>query len=260
MASIGTGYDLSSTTFSPDGRVFQVEYAGKAVESSGTVVGVRCVDGVVLAVEKMIVSKMLVPGTTRRSHIVDKHAVLSVCGLVSDGRVLVGRARQEAEQYKDLYGHPIPGEILAARLADFVHLYTLHWHVRPFGCAVLLAVNDPTLGNQLYLIEPSGVCYRYHACAFGKGRQAAKTDLEKIPLKSITCEQAVTELAKIIVAVHDEAKDKNYELEMIWVKENPHECEGKPGLLAQMVPREFVESAQAAAKAAAADDDDMDDE
>lgn len=256
MASIGTGYDLSSTTFSPDGRVFQVEYAGKAVENSGTVVGVRCVDGVVLAVEKMMSSKMLVSGTARRSHIIDKHAALSVCGLIPDGRVIVSRARGEAEQYKDLYGHPIPGEILAGRLADFVHLYTLHWHVRPFGCAILLAVTDPSKGHQLYLIEPSGVFYRYHACAFGKGRQAAKTDLEKLPLGSITCEQAVSDLAKIIVSVHDETKDKNYELEMLWVKGDVEDVEGKGQTVAQTVPKNLVESAHSAAKAAALDDDD----
>lgn len=260
MASIGTGYDLSSTTFSPDGRVFQVEYAGKAVENGGTVVGVRCVDGVVLAVEKKVISKMLIAGTVRRSHIVDSHAAISVCGLVSDGRVLVERARSEAENYKDFYGHEIPGPVLAGRLADFVHLYTLHGHVRPFGCAILLAITDPENGPQLYLIEPSGVSYRYHACAFGKGRQAAKTDLEKLPLKTITCEEAVKELAKIIVSVHDEAKDKDYELEMMWIKD-PESDRAKSQRKASPVPPDMIKAAHDAAKAAAEeDDDDMDEE
>lgn len=262
MASLGTGYDLSSTTFSPDGRVFQVEYAGKAVENSGTVLGIRCKDGVVLAVEKMVISKMLVEGTQRRSHIIDSHAALSVCGLVADGRVIVSRARQEAEQYKDFYGYPIPGSVLADRLAHFVHLYTLHWHVRPFGCAVMLAVKDEDGGDpQLYLIEPSGVCYRYFACAFGKGRQAAKTDLEKLDLKNITCDEAVNELAKIIVSVHDDAKDKDYELEMIWVKDPP--ADSKITRAASAVPKDIVNTAWEAAKAAKAaedEDDDMDDE
>jgi 20S proteasome subunit alpha 7 len=257
MASIGTGYDLSSTTFSPDGRVFQVEYAGKAVENSGTVLGIRCTDGVVLAVEKMVISKMLIPGTVRRSHLVDAHACVTVCGLVSDGRVLVNRARQEAEQYKDFYGHAIPGPVLASRLADFVHLYTLHWHVRPFGCALLLAVTDPENGPQLYLIEPNGVGYRYHACSFGKGRQASKTELEKLPLGNISCEEAVKELAKIIVGVHDEAKDKDYELEMVWVKDVPGGKSDAPK--AGAVPKELVEAAHEAAKAAA-EEDSMDDD
>ena len=70
MSSTGAGYDLSPTTFSPDGRIFQVEYATKAVENSGTAIGVRCTDGVVLGVEKLLASKLLVPGSNRRLHTV----------------------------------------------------------------------------------------------------------------------------------------------------------------------------------------------
>ncbi|PXF47409.1 hypothetical protein BWQ96_02740 [Gracilariopsis chorda] len=258
MASIGTGYDLSSTIFSPDGRVFQIEYATKAVENSGTCMGIRCKDGVLLAVEKTIISKMLVPGSLRRAHIVDKHASLVVCGLISDGRVIVDRAREECENYLDFYGRPIPGAILADRLAHFVHLYTLHWSVRPFGCAILLGVhNGEKQGAQLYMIEPSGVSYRYFACAYGKGKQAARTELEKLSLNDkqaspqISCEQAVKDLAKIVVSVHDDSKDKEYEIEMIWVRD------GKP---AAMVPRDVVQKVHDEAKREAEADSDMEDE
>lgn len=245
MASIGTGYDLSSTTFSPDGRVFQIEYAGKAVENSGTVLGMRCSDGVVMAVEKAIVSKMLVHGTLRRSHIVDRHATVAICGLISDGRVIVNQARDECERYREFYGRDIPGKVLADRLAHFVHLYTLHWHVRPFGCAVVVGVCEDD-GAELYLIEPSGVCYRYYACAFGKGKQAARTELEKLDFKdkqgnpSMNCEEAVKALARILVRVHDEEKEKEYEIEMIWVRSTEKR--------AQMVPGELVKKAQQDAK------------
>lgn len=254
MASIGTGYDLSSTTFSPDGRVFQVEYASKAVENSGTCLGIRCRDGVVLAVEKTIISKMLVPGTLRRSHLIDHHATMVVCGLISDGRVIVDHARSEAERYSDFYGRPIPGHVLADRVAHFMHLYTLHWHVRPFGCAVLLGVGgegDP----ELYMVEPSGVCYRYHACAYGKGKQAARTELEKLKLNesgkaTFTCEQGIETLVKILVKIHDEGKDKDYEIEVI---------RAGLGQDAKMVSRDEVDKYHAEAKAEA-EADDMDDD
>lgn len=254
MASIGTGYDLSSTTFSPDGRVFQVEYAAKAVENSGTCLGLRCSDGVVIAVEKTIVSKMLVPGTLRRAHIIDRHATLVVCGLISDGRVIVNHARKEAERYRDFYGRAIPGDVLADRVAHFVHLYTLHWHVRPFGCAVLLGIADVE-GSQLYLVEPSGISYRYYGCAFGKGKQAARTELEKLKLNeggkpAFTCEQAIKELARILVKIHDDTKDKEDEIEMIQVGIESN---------ASMVGRDIVEKVHAEAKAEA-DADEMDDE
>lgn len=258
MASIGTGYDLSSTTFSPDGRVFQIEYAAKAVENSGTCLGLRCKDGVLLALEKTIVSKMLVPGTLRRAHIVDKHASIVICGLISDGRVIVDRARKECENYKDFYDKAIPGAVLADRLAHFVHLYTLHWHVRPFGCAILLGVNEGGgEKGELYMVEPSGISYRYYACAYGKGKQAARTELEKLKLNDkegnpqISCDQAIKDLAKIVVNVHDDSKDKEYEIEMIWIKDN----EG-----AAMVPRDLVRKVHDEAKKEAEADSDMDEE
>lgn len=256
MASIGTGYDLSSTTFSPDGRVFQIEYAAKAVENSGTCLGLRCNDGVLLAVEKTIVSKMLVPGTLRRAHIIDKHATVAICGLISDGRVIVNHARTECERYREFYGCLIPGHILADRIAHFVHLYTLHWHVRPFGCAILLAVHTDD-GPELYLIEPSGVSYRYYACAFGKGKQAARTELEKLKLNGpdgsplFSVDQGVDELARILVSVHDDTKDKDYEIEMICIKDGKSAC---------MVDRTVVQKAHDTAKKEAEEDSDMEDD
>lgn len=256
MASIGTGYDLSSTTFSPDGRVFQIEYAAKAVENSGTCLGIRCKDGVVLAVEKTIISKMLVPGTLRRAHIIDQHATLAVCGLISDGRVIVDRARQECHQFKDFYGRPIPGRILAERVAHFVHLYTLHWHVRPFGCAVLLGVGSGD-DAELYMVEPSGISYGYYACAYGKGKQAARTELEKLALNDkegnaiMSSDNAVKELVKVLVQVHDGTKDKEYEIEMIRV-----DVGGK----AKMVERETVLKLTEEAKKEAEADSDMEDD
>lgn len=251
MASIGTGYDLSSTTFSPDGRVFQIEYAAKAVENSGTCLGIRAKDGVVIAVEKTVISKMLVAGTLRRAHIIDKHATIAICGLLPDGRVIVDHARKECANYKEFYGRNMPGSVLADRIAHFIHLYTLHWHVRPFGCAVIMGVHENNK-SELYMIEPSGVSYRYYACAFGKGKAAARTELEKLSLcvkgdEGLSMDEAVDALAKVLVGVHDDAKDKEYELEMI--------CVGEKG--AKMVPRERVKEVHERAKKEAEDDSDM---
>jgi len=102
MASSGSGYDLSSSTFSPDGRIFQVEYAAKAVENSGTALGLRCADGVVLCVEKPLANRMLVAKTTgRRVHTIDEHAGVAITGFVGDGRQIVNRAREEASNYEE---------------------------------------------------------------------------------------------------------------------------------------------------------------
>ncbi|XWS52672.1 hypothetical protein CRYUN_Cryun11dG0091000 [Craigia yunnanensis] len=100
MSSIGTGYDLSVTTFSPDGRVFQIEYAGKAVDNSGTVIGIKCKDGIVMGVEKLIASKMMLPGSNRRIHSVHRHSGMAVAGLAADGRQIVARSKSEATNYE----------------------------------------------------------------------------------------------------------------------------------------------------------------
>jgi 20S proteasome subunit alpha 7 len=97
MAGVGSGYDLTTTTFSPEGRVYQVEYATKAVEQSGTVIGIRCVDGVVLAVENLRGVKLLRPDSLRRIFAVDRHIGIAVAGIGPDGRHMVGRARSDKD-------------------------------------------------------------------------------------------------------------------------------------------------------------------
>lgn len=126
--------------FSPDGRVFHIEYVAKAVENSFTLVGLGFRDGVVLAVQKTVVSKILLHGSMRRAHVVNVHAVLAMCGLISDRRVIVDRVRNECEQYRKIYARAMPSRVLVARLASFVNLYALYGRLRPFGCAIQLAV------------------------------------------------------------------------------------------------------------------------
>jgi len=195
MSASGSGYDLSVTTFSPDGRVFQVDYANKAVEKSGTAIGVRCKDGVVLGMEKPIISKMLVEGSNRRIFTVDYHCGITLSGLAADGKQIVNRGRSEARSFRSFYGTEIPGNVLADRLAGFVHMYTLYWYLRPFGASVLIASYDSD-GPQLHMIEPAGVCYRYWACAIGKNKMGAKTELEKIKFDQITVAKLSMKLQK----------------------------------------------------------------
>jgi len=246
MSSIGTGYDLSATTYSPDGRVFQVEYADKAVENSGTAIGLRVKDGVVLAVEKLVLSKMLEPGTNRRLHTADRHVGVAVSGLIADGRQLVKRAQAEALNYRSFYGDSISGKVLCERVSSFVQLYTLYGSVRPFGCSILLACMDKK-GPQLFMIDPSGTSWGYYACAIGKGARAAKTELEKLKLSEMTAREAIKEAARIIYMVHDDVKDKAFELELSWVCTETNE-------LHRMVPTELHEEAERLAKAALEDE------
>ncbi|GBC53813.2 N-terminal nucleophile aminohydrolase [Rhizophagus irregularis DAOM 181602=DAOM 197198] len=239
MSSIGTGYDLSVSTYSPDGRVFQVEYAAKAVDNSGTAIGLRVEGGVVLAVEKLVQSKLLVPGSNRRIQTVDTHIGVATAGLLADGRHIINRARDEAESHRDIFKTQIPGKTIADRVGQYVQMYTLYSSVRPFGSSVIIGTVDKE-GPQLYMIEPSGVYWGYHGCAIGKGKQVAKTEIEKLKLSELSLREAVNAAAKIIYTVHDEAKDKAFELELSWITSETKRHE--------FVPKDIAEEAERLAK------------
>ncbi|EIN10573.1 N-terminal nucleophile aminohydrolase [Punctularia strigosozonata HHB-11173 SS5] len=242
MTSIGTGYDLSASTYSPDGRIFQVEYANKAVENSGTAIGLRVKDGVVLAVEKLAHSKLLVPASNRRIQTIDKHIGLATSGLLADGRHIANRAREEASNYRSTYRAPTTLKALAGRLGLYVQAYTLYSSVRPFGISTLLAAIDKD-GPALYVVEPSGVFYGYHGAAVGKGRQLAKTELEKLKLAELSTREAVIEAARIIHLVHDDAQGKDFELEISWIGD-------ETGGVFAPVPQDLQEEAERKAKEA----------
>ncbi|KAG1684014.1 Proteasome subunit alpha type-3 [Nymphon striatum] len=246
-------YDLSASQFSPDGRVFQVEYAQKAVENSGTAVALRGKDGVVFAVEKLVTSKLHEYGANKRIFNIDRHIGMAIGGLIADARQIVETARTEASNYRSDYGSPIPIKYLAERVAMYMHAYTLYSAVRPFGCSVLLSSCTEAEGPQLYCLDPAGISMGYYGCAIGKAKQGAKTEIEKLKLKDMSCKDIIKEAAKIIYIVHDEVKDKNFELELSYIS---HDTKS----LHVAVPKDLCEEAEKYAKESLEEDSDSDDE
>lgn len=108
--------------------MFQSEYAQKAVDASGTVLGMCCKDGVLLAAEKLELSKLLEENSNRRTFPIDKHAGAVIAGVSADGRAIIDRAQGEASNYKSMYGDAIPGSVLADRVASYVHVFNLYWY------------------------------------------------------------------------------------------------------------------------------------
>lgn len=253
MSSIGTGYDLYTSQFSPDGRVFQIEYAMKAVENSGTAIALRGKDGVVFAVEKIVQSKLFESSANKRLFHVDRHVGMAVAGLQADARKLAERASDECASYRQDYGSSIPCKDLAERVAMYMHAYTLYSAVRPFGANIMLGSWDAVEGSKLYSVEPSGVTYGYWGCAAGKAKQAAKTEMEKLDMKNMSCRDLIKDAAKIIYQVHDEVKDKMFQLELSWVADFTNGVH-------QRVPRQVFDEAEKYAKAALEEDSDSDDE
>jgi len=212
------------------------------VENSGTAIGLRVKDGIVLAVEKLVHSKLLVPGANRRIQTIDKHIGLATAGLLADGRQLTNRAKDETSNYRRNYRSEPPLKNVADRLGMYVQAYTLYSSVRPFGISTIIGGIDKD-GPSMYVIEPSGVCYGYKGAAVGKGKQLAKGELEKLNLAELTTRQAAIEAARIIYLVYDDAKEKPFELEMSWIGD---ETNG----LHLPVPEDLMKEAEEKAKAA----------
>lgn len=245
MSAIGTGYDLSASQYSPDGRVFQVEYAKKAVDNSGNIIAIRGKDGIVIATEKFLMSKLYEPVSNPRLFSIGEHISCGVAGFYPDAKALVEQARGYAEEFANDHGYPMPLTTLKDRLGAYVGAYTCSSAVRPFGACIVLAAHDEE--PQLYMIEPSGAAVGYHYIAAGKGKQAAKAELEKLKSSTMTCRELVKEAARIIHAVHDEVKDKAFRLELSWIGEFT-------GGHHQIVPADIYREAEQYAKDSINDD------
>ena len=166
------GYDRAITVFSPDGRLFQVEYAREAVKRGTTSIGIKCSEGIVLSVDKRTTSNLVEATSIEKIFKIDEHIGAATSGLVADARALVERARVEAQINKITYSEPIRVDSLSKKLCDMLQMYTQNGGVRPFGSALIIGgVYDGIC--KLFETDPSGALIEYKATAIGSGRSAA---------------------------------------------------------------------------------------
>jgi proteasome alpha subunit len=172
------GYDRAITVFSPDGRLYQVEYAREAVKRGTTAVGIKAKDGVVLIVDKRVSSKLLEPNSIEKIFKIDEHIGVASSGLVGDARALVDRARIECQINRVSYDEPIEVEALSKKLCDHMQTLTQYGGIRPYGTALLIAgVSDGEC--RLFETDPSGTLLEYKATGIGIGRPAAMKVFEE---------------------------------------------------------------------------------
>lgn len=183
-------YDRAITVFSPDGRLFQVEYAREAVKRGTTAVGIKCRDGVALLVDKRISSKLLEPQSIEKIFQIDEHIGVATSGLVADARVLVDRARVEAQINRYTYDEAIDVEQLAKRVCDYKQTYTQYGGVRPFGTSLLIAGMNGDKA-RLFETDPSGALLEYKATGIGAGRNAVMELFEKEYQENISLDDAI---------------------------------------------------------------------
>ncbi|MDD3233309.1 MAG: archaeal proteasome endopeptidase complex subunit alpha [Candidatus Methanomethylophilus sp.] len=171
-------YDRGITVFSPDGRLFQVEYAREAVKRGTTTIGIKFKDGVMLIVDKRVSSRLVEPESIEKIYDIDDYIGCATSGLVADARILVDQARKEAQVHRVNYGENMAVEMLTKKVCDYEQNYTQYGGVRPFGVALLIAGSDD-LGTHLFETDPSGALVAYKASCIGIGRATVMEKLEK---------------------------------------------------------------------------------
>jgi 20S proteasome subunit alpha 2 len=183
-------YSFSLTTFSPSGKLVQIEYALNAVQSGSTSLAIKATNGVVLATEKKLASALIDHATMQKVSVLTDHIGLVYSGMGPDSRVLVKKGRKIAEQYFRVYKERIPVSQLVRELASVMQEYTQSGGVRPFGVSLLVAGYDE-LGPHLYQVDPSGSYWAWKASAIGKNMINANTFLEKRYTNEIELEDAI---------------------------------------------------------------------
>ncbi|MDH5665374.1 MAG: archaeal proteasome endopeptidase complex subunit alpha, partial [Nitrosopumilus sp.] len=198
------GYDRAITVFSPDGRLYQVEYAIETVRRGTIAVGIKCKDGIIIAVEEKP-RKLQISDTAQKIFQIDDHVGVAAAGYIPDARSQVDNARFFSQSNKMIYDEPVEVETIAKHLADQCQQYTQYAGVRPYGVALILGgvVNNTP---QLYLTDPSGTYISYDAIAIGSGSDQVTDFLEKTYKEDLSLDDA-SALASAGIYLSSEDKD-----------------------------------------------------
>jgi len=197
------GYDMTPTMYSPDGRIYQVEYAIETVKRGAIAIGLQVKDGVVLAVEEKS-RDLQVEDITQKIFEVDDHIGIAAAGYIPDARVLVDNARFFSQSNKLTYDESVEVETVARHLADQSHQFTQYSGVRPFGVALIVAGVDRR-GSRIFVTDPSGTYVPYTAVAIGGNSDEVTDYLEKNYKKEMSMDDA---MSLAITAINLKSEEK----------------------------------------------------
>jgi len=209
------GYDRAITVFSPDGRLYQVEYAIETVRRGTIAVGIKSKEGVVIAVEEKP-RKLQISDVAQKIFQIDDHVGVAAAGYIPDARSQVDNARFFSQSNKLIYDEPVEVETIAKHLADQSQQYTQYAGVRPFGVSLILGgvVNKEP---KVYLTDPSGTYISYDAIAIGSGSDQVTDFLEKSYTSDLSLDDA-SALAVASIYLSSEDKEGTSHIRMAQIK------------------------------------------
>ena len=205
------GYDRAITVFSPDGRLYQVEYAIETVRRGTIAVGIKTKDGIIIAVEEKP-RKLQISQTAQKIFQIDDHVGVAAAGYIPDARSQVDNARFFSQSNKLIYDEIVDVETIAKHLADQCQQFTQYAGVRPYGVSLILGGID-SRGPQLFLTDPSGTYISYDAVAIGSGSDQVTEFLEKNYKSDISLDDAGA-LAAASISIASEDKDASHHIIM----------------------------------------------
>ena len=188
--SRGREYDGAITIFSPEGRIYQVEYALELVKRGSPIVGIKSEEGIILAALEPQLSKLAAPMNSKKLFRIDDHVGVAIAGLSPDARVLIRQARLFCQSNKMTYDEPADVEDLASGVGDLLQRYTQNAGVRPFGVSILFGGVDDHRAT-LIATDPSGSYRGYKATAIGRNNEKAVTVLQQEYRNEITLEESI---------------------------------------------------------------------
>jgi len=220
------GYDRAITVFSPDGRLYQVEYAIETVRRGTIAIGIKTNEGIIIAVEEKS-QKLQISDISQKIFQVDDHIGIAAAGYIPDARSQVDNARFFSQSNKLIYAEPVEIETVAKHLADQCQQFTQYAGVRPFGVALILGGIDNNNQSQLFLTDPSGTYVSYDAIAIGSGSDQVTDFLEKSYTPDISFHDGAV-LAAAGIYLSSEDKEGVKHIRMAQVKTDKKQFEMIP--------------------------------
>ena len=211
-------YDRAITVFSPDGRLFQVEYAKEAVKKGSIAIAIASKEGVVLTAYKSLNNPLVIPSSLQKVFKVDDNIAITASGLIADARKLIDYAIKEANKHKLIYNEDITVYRITKEISDIMQAYTQYGGARPFGVSLLIVGVDDEA--RVYEAEPSGAFTGYKATAIGNGRKEAEAIIAKEYSEKMSIDDSLKLAMKALKeAVEGKVDVKNIEAAVITLKE-----------------------------------------